>query len=189
MKCSIFIGTSADGYIATEDGSVAWLEQAGDVNANMGSEADMGFNSYIQSVDCMIMGRKCLDMLSSFNLTDKDWPYGNIRIYAMSRSIKEAPKNIRDRVEMFNGEITDLVSQLEDEGFKHAYIDGGATITSFLNKKLLNELHITRAPILLGSGKPLFGKLDNSIKLINAKAKTYPNGFVQQSYNVEYEPS
>ena len=74
MKCSVFITTSADGYIATEDGGVEWLETAGNANAEMGENADMGFNRYIASVDCMIMGRKCMEKISSFNLTPEQWP-------------------------------------------------------------------------------------------------------------------
>lgn len=62
MKCSIFIATSADGYIAKPDGGVDWLHTAGNLLADMGSK-DMGFQSYLDSVDCMIMGRKCMEMI------------------------------------------------------------------------------------------------------------------------------
>ena len=50
-RCSVFIATSADGYIATTDGDVDWLEQAGNPAADMGEMADMGFGAFMASVD------------------------------------------------------------------------------------------------------------------------------------------
>jgi len=53
MKCSVYIATSADGYIATADGGVDWLHTAGNLEADMRENPDMGFQSFIDSVDCM----------------------------------------------------------------------------------------------------------------------------------------
>ena len=183
MKCSVYIATSADGYIATPDGGVDWLHTAGNLEADMGSE-DMGFQSFMDSVDCMIMGRKCMEMISSMNLTPEQWPYGDIHIVVLSNTIKSPPVNMNGKVDMFSGQISDLVQKLEGLGLKHAYIDGGSTITSFLNLKLIDEITITRVPILLGDGIPLFGKINQSVKLENSEASAFPNGFVQVKYSV-----
>lgn len=186
MKCSVYIATSADGYIATLDGGVDWLHSAGKLDADMSKNPDMGFNDFIASVDCMIMGRKCMEVISSFNLTEEQWPYGDIKIYALSNSIKEPPKNLRGKVEMYGGGIATLINHLDSNGFKHAYIDGGATITAFINLQLIDEMIITKAPIILGEGIPLFGKINNSIKLVDAGAEAFANDFIQVKYNVRY---
>lgn len=186
MKCSVFIATSADGYIATIEDSVDWLEVAGNADADMGDDADMGMAEYMASVDCMIMGRGCMEAISGFDLTAEQWPYGDIRIIVLSGTVEEAPENLKGKVEMYSGEIADLISKLESEGFQHAYIDGGKTITSFINLKLISEMTITRAPVILGEGKPLFGKTYKQIKLENAQATAYPNDFVQVRYEVNY---
>ncbi len=186
MKCSVFIATSADGYIATLDGGVDWLHTAGNQEAHMGADSDMGFVSFMSTVDCMVMGRKCMDMISSMNLAPEEWPYGDTHIVVLSNSVKEPPENLKDKVEMFSGDITDLVENLKGKGFSHAYIDGGATITSFLNLKLIDEMTITKTPVLLGEGIPLFGKIDSNIKLEKAEAKAFPNDFVQIKYGVNY---
>ena len=185
MKCSVYIATSVDGYIATPDGGVDWLHTSGNLEADMGSE-DMGFQSFMDSVDCMIMGRKCMEMISSMNLTPKQWVYGDMRIVVLSNTVKEPPENLRGKVEMYSGDIQDLIVKLESSGFKHAYIDGGSTITSFINLKLINEMTITKAPVLLGEGIPLFGKINKSVKLENAKASAFPNDFIQIKYSVNY---
>tara|TARA_B110000881_G_C18428207_1_gene439495 strand:- start:187 stop:750 length:564 start_codon:yes stop_codon:yes gene_type:complete len=187
MKCSVFIATSADGYIATNDGGVAWLESAGKKDAEMGHEADMGMNSYIASVDCMIMGRKCMEVISSFNLPPEHWPYGDIKIIALSNTLTTAPDNLKDKVEMYSGDIHSLIAKLESDGYKHAYVDGGSTITEFINLQLINEMTITKAPVLLGEGLPLFGKIVNQITLTDVTARDYPNGFAQLHYKVSYD--
>jgi len=186
MKCSVFIATSADGYIATIDGGVEWLETSGKTDVDLGDDSDMGFGTFIASVDCMVMGRGCMEKISSFNLTPEQWPYGNIRVVVLSNSIKEVPDNLKGRVELYSGEISALISELEQKGFKHAYIDGGATITSFLNAKLIDEMTITQAPVLLGSGVPLFGDISHQTKLRNTRSTTFANDFVQIKYEVSY---
>ena len=187
MKCSVYIATSSDGFIAKSDGSVEWLHAAGDTNADMGEQADMGFNRFIESVDCLIMGRGCMEALSGFDLAPDQWPYHDARVIVLSRTLKEPPENLKDRVEMYSGDIQELVSNLERDGYAHAYIDGGKTIQSFLNLQLINEMTLTRAPILLGDGIPLFGKTMQVIRLENASATAFPNDFVQLHYMVGYD--
>ena len=186
MKCSVFIATSADGFIAKPDGSVDWLHTAGNTEADMGDHADMGLNNYISSVDCMIMGRKCMDTISSMDLTPDQWFYGDMKIVVLSNTLKEAPDNLKGKVEMYSGDLNKLIASLENEGLKHAYIDGGTTIQAFINLELINELTITRTPVLLGEGISLFGKTAKDIKLEQAEAIAFPNDFVQVKYHVNY---
>ncbi|MDB4292159.1 dihydrofolate reductase family protein [Maribacter sp.] len=186
MKCSVYIATSADGFIATKDGGVAWLHSAGNGKVLPEENADMGLNEYLSSVDCMIMGRKCMDMISSMNLTPEQWFYGSLRIIVLSNTVKEAPENLKDKVEMYSGDLLALISKLENEGHKHAYIDGGTTIQAFINLKLINEMTITKAPIILGEGIPLFGRTVNAIKLEEAQAVAFANDFIQLKYKVNY---
>ena len=186
MKCSVFIASSVDGYIADPEGGVGWLESAGDPTVGLGSDSDMGFNTYIQSVDCMVMGRKSMETISAMNLSREQWPYGNIPIVVLSNTVKVCPENLRGKVEMYAGDLSKLIENLENRGLKHAYIDGGSTITAFLNSKLIDEMTITKAPVLLGEGVLLFGKLERPIKLHASNAISFPNEFVQLKYRVNY---
>ena len=134
----------------------------------------------------MIMGRKCMDVISRMNLTPEQWPYGKLRIIVLSNSLTEAPANIKGKVELYSGNLNTLVFQLESEGFKHAYIDGGKTIQGFLKLKLIDEITITKAPLLLGKGISLFGNMGHEINLTEAKAAVFLNNFVQLNYIVTY---
>lgn len=184
MKFSVYIATSADGYIATSDGGVDWLHTAGDLEADMQENPDMGFQKFIDSVDCMVMGRKCMEVISSMDLTPDQWPYGDLHVVVLSQSISEPPENLRGKVEMYSGEVQDLISVLESKGFEHAYVDGGSTITSFLNLGLIDEMTITKAPVLLGDGIPLFGSINKKIRLEEAETIAFPNNFIQIKYRV-----
>ena len=64
--------------------------------------------------------------------------YGDTRIFVLSNTQKVAPGNLAGRVEMISGDIPALITRLDSEGFQHAYVDGGATITSFINQQLIN---------------------------------------------------
>ena len=143
--------------------------------------------NYMKDVDCMIIGRKLMQMLSSFNLSTEQWPYGDTKIMVLSHTMKEPSENLKDRVEMYSGSIPDLMTKLDKEGYTHAYVDGGTTITTFLNLELINEMTLTLAPVLLGSGVPLFGKLSKQINLEDAQAIAFPNNFIEIKYKVKYQ--
>jgi len=193
MKCSIFIAPSVDGYIATKEGSVTWLENAGKPLAEVDETSELMIHfltsmpRYMETVDCMIIGRNLLEVLSRFNLSPAQWPYGSVKIIALSKTLKEAPLNLKDKVEMYEGTIPTLIQKLENQGYKHVYVDGGATITSFLNLELINEMTLTYAPVLLGSGIPLFGKLSKQINLEDAEALAFENNFIEIKYKVNYK--
>jgi dihydrofolate reductase len=101
--------------------------------------------------------------------------------------VKEPPETLKDKVEMYSGDLLELVTKLERGGFKHAYVDGGETIQSLLNFKLINEITLIQIPVLLGEGKPLFGKTNQDIRLEKPEANAFPNDFVQLHYKVSYQ--
>lgn len=185
LKCSAYIAASVDGYIATHDGGVEWLENAG--NPESGDRepvGDCGFAAYMASVDCMIMGRKCMEKIASFKLTPEQWPYGNVPVFVLSKTVRCAPESLENRVKMYSGDIAGLTEQLASNGYSHAYIDGGATITSFIHLGLLDEICVTQIPILLGGGLPLIGNIGRQIKLENAEATVFANDFIQWKYRI-----
>lgn len=87
---------------------------------------------------------------------------------------------------MHNGEIQDLLAELESQGYQSAYIDGGQTVRSFLDLALINNVTLSYAPVFIGSGVPLFGGVKRQITLYGAVAHSYPNDFIQVSYKLRY---
>ncbi|MCJ7715583.1 MAG: dihydrofolate reductase family protein [Anaerolineales bacterium] len=176
MKVSVYIAASIDGYIARLDGDVNWLNEA----ENSGGQEDYGYKEFSNSVDCMVMGRKSYEMVLSFLV----WPYEGKRVIVLSKSLKDIPEESIGKIELYSGEPKQLVNKLKDKGCKHLYIDGGKKIQSFLKEDLITDITITKIPILLGEGIPLFGKTGRDIKLKHVKTKTYKNGFIQSTYDI-----
>jgi dihydrofolate reductase len=90
-------------------------------------------------------------------------------------------------VEQMSGEPTEILKLLKSRGFKHAYIDGGITIQGFLAAGLIDQLVITRVPVLIGAGIPLFGPLPRDISLRHVATRSYNGGLVQSEYEIGVE--
>lgn len=177
LNCSVFIATSADGFIARADGSIDWLEK---VNASVPAGTDLGFERFFASVDVLIMGRKTFEMAMSFS----QWPYADKAVIVLSRSLSGLPAGTPGSVTLSHELPAALVQRLSAEGFSHAYVDGGLTIQSFLAKGLIDDMTITVVPVLLGQGLPLFGPLAQDVALEMIASQAFPFGFVQTHYRV-----
>jgi dihydrofolate reductase len=177
MKCSVFIATSLDGYISREDGSIDWLNEAG----ALGSEGeDYGYAGFISDIDGLVMGRNTFEQVLTFS----EWPYGTTPVIVLSRSLKTLPAYLPRTVSLSAEQPPQLVQRLTSAGYHHLYIDGGRTIQGFLAAGLVNEITITIIPLLLGSGKPLFGMLAGDVRLELIRSQAYDSGFVQNHYRV-----
>jgi len=176
MKASVFIAASLDGFIARENGDIDWLSLAYDEE----DAEDYGYQEFMDSVDVLIMGRKSFEKVLTFG----EWPYGDKRVVVLSSRSLAIPDGIADTVESKSCTADDLVKQLSESGANHLYIDGGKTIQGFLSAGLIQQFIITIVPILLGGGIPLFGLLNDDIKLNHVETRSYSNGLVQSKYEV-----
>lgn len=171
MRASTFIGVSLDGFIARPDGALDWLDHAGNV--------DHGYEAFMASVDAVVTGRHTYETVLGFGA----WPFGEKPVYVLSSSpLKPAPAGAV--VQHLEGEPQAVVSELARRGVQHAYIDGGVTIQRFLRAGQIQRLVISRLPVLIGQGIPLFGSLDRDIRLRHVRTETYPSGLVQTEYEV-----
>ena len=95
-----------------------------------------------------------------------------------------APAPLGAVVERMSGAPADIVSQLAARGIRHVYVDGGITIQRFLQAGLIQRLIITRVPVLIGTGIPLFGPVPHDIVLRHVGTRQYASGLVQSEYAV-----
>lgn len=178
LRCSVFIATSLDGYIARPDGAIDWLEQA---NASVPPGEDCGYAAFMATVDALVMGRNTFEQV----LTFPEWPYGDTPVWVVSRTLTQLPAHVPDSVRLLAQTPREVVAQARELGYKRLYIDGGRLIQSFLREGLITDLTITTLPVLIGQGRALFGKADADIALKLVSSHAYPFGFVQTVYKVE----
>lgn len=171
MKASVFIATSLDGFIARANGDLDWLPAGGG--------EPHGYDEFIASVDALVIGRKTYETVLAF----ETWPYGRKPVFVLStRALAPAPTGAL--VERMSGDPAGIVTRLAERGIRHIYVDGGITIQRFLQAGLLQRLVITRIPILLGAGIPLFGDLPHDIRLEHVTTHAFAGGLVQSEYAV-----
>jgi len=170
MTVSVFIGTSVDGFIARPNGGLDFLPP--------GAGEPHGYNEFIANVDAIVIGRKTFETV----LAMEDWPYCDKRVVGLSSRQLDLSAN-RGVVEQMAGAPAEIVSRLADSGARHLYIDGGITIQGFLRAGLIQRLIITRVPVLIGDGVPLFGTLPR-VQLRHIATRHYPSGLVQSEYEV-----
>ena len=176
VKCSVFIATSLDGFIARKNGDLDWLPGSdGEAKGE-----DYGFNEFFASIDTLVLGRKTYELALSF----KAWPYHGKNVVVLSSSFPQVPKDINEGVQGTSSPPTALIQRLSSSGSEHVYIDGGKTIQSFLKANLIQEITLTRIPVLIGEGIPLFGPLSSDIKLQHLSSRAFESGFVQSKYKV-----
>ena len=176
IKASVFIATSLDGFIARANGDLDWLIGA----ESTSSEQDYGYQEFMNTVDTIVLGRNTFELVLTFDT----WPYGGKKVAVLSNKPKAVPPHLLDNVEWLSLPPQRLVERLAAQGATHLYVDGGKTIQGFLNAGLIDELTITRVPILIGTGVPLFGPLTHDVRLTHIATRQFENGVVQSKYRV-----
>lgn len=171
MKASIFVGTTVDGFIARMNGAFDFLS-AGDAEPH-------GYDEFIATVDALVMGRHTFETVVDMN----PWPYGKKPVVVLStRPLVRVPHGVE--IERMSGDPTKIVSRLAERAIQHIYVDGGITIQRFLAAGLIQRLIITRVPVLIGTGIPLFGAVPRDIVLRHVETRQYATGLVQSEYEV-----
>ena len=176
ISASVFIGTSVDGFIARPNGELDFLPEGG-------GEPHV-YDEFIASVDAIVIGRKTFETVLAFPV----WPYGEKRVVILSNRTVDLTAVRGGLVEQMAGPPAEIVSKLAASGAHHLYVDGGVTIQGFLRAGIIQRLVITRVPVLIGEGIPLFGALPRDVKLRHVATQHYPSGMVKSEYLVEALP-
>lgn len=169
----VFIAASLDGYIATAENGLDWLEELPNPDGE-----DYGFAEFLAGIDAVVMGRGTFDVIHGF----RPWPYDRPVLVATSSPVV-IPEDLTGRVQAVSGTATELHARALAQGFTSLYVDGGRLITSFLAAHLIDEMTIARLPVLLGSGIPLFGELAEPVWWNHESTTAYASGIVQSTYS------
>jgi dihydrofolate reductase len=172
MKVSVFIGTSVDGFIARAGGELDFLPEDGG--------EPHGYPEFIASVDALVIGRNTFEIVLAF----PEWPYGEKRVVVLSSKPLDFSGVGGGKVEQMSGAPAEIVKKLAASGVQHVYVDGGITVQRFLREGLVDRMIITRVPVLIGQGIPLFGALPRDVRLRHVATQAYASGLVKTEYEV-----
>jgi dihydrofolate reductase len=168
-RLSVFIASSVDGYIATIDDRLDWLEAA----AAPGE--DYGFDAFLESVDALAMGRGTYDHIAHLD----PLPFGAREVFVFTHR----PPAPRPGVTFWDRTPIDALAHWEVQGYERVYVDGGTLISSFLAEGLIDDFALTRVPVLLGEGRPLFHLVGRTGALHLDDVEVFPSGMVTVRYS------
>ncbi|HLS50185.1 MAG TPA: dihydrofolate reductase family protein [Actinomycetaceae bacterium] len=175
----VFVGVSLDGFIARADGDIAWLTDP-PPREHAASATDHPahvWDTFFPGVDAVVMGRETYATVAGFDV----WPFERKDVIVLSSTLGPT-----DRV-MVARTLDDVAEMLHDLGARRVYIDGGRTIQSFLAAGLIDEITVAIVPVLLGSGRRLFGDVDRDVMLtLRGHHSTPGDGLVHITYTVEH---
>lgn len=171
-KVTLFIAMSLDGYVADKDGGVDWLNGQEEDGENMDT-----YSEFIKTIDTIIMGWNTYHQLTS-ELSPEEWVYPEqVSFVITHREILST-----ERIRFTSESPCDLVKRLREEEGNGIWICGGASIVrQLMETDLIDTLHISVIPTLLGDGVRLFGPLEKEQKLRLVKTQSY-NGITDLVY-------
>ena len=169
----MFCGISVDGFLARPDNTFDFLQT--------GEQEPHGFKEFLASVDVVVIGRRTFEVVTRLGHLGL---YGKKPMVVLTSNPLD-PSSIEDaKVERTSGQPAEIVAQLKSRGFQHAYVDGGITIQRFLAAGCVDRMVITRVPVLIGTGIPLFGAVPQDIALRHVATHSYSGGLVQSEYEL-----
>jgi dihydrofolate reductase len=172
-KLTLYIAASMDGYIAKENGDVAWLHEFPNPD-----HPDYGYAAFYSTVGTLVMGRKTYEEIVGFGI---EWPYPGIKSYIATRQpgfAIHSPDTF-----LLGSPAEEHLTELKKETEKDVWLVGGGELVSFcLERQLLDRLIITYMPITLGSGLPFFPGKNPGTRWDLASATTFGNGVITLNY-------
>ena len=175
-RVTLHLVTSLDGFIARKDNSVSWLDSQGSVYPGGISISEEQVAAFLKSIDCYVLGSRTYE-----HALELGWPYGDTpTVVVTGRRLSPARKS----VECYSGDLKALVDEKLAPRYRNIWLVGGAVLSQkFLELGLVDEIKLTVAPILLGSGLRLFGDSLAETRWNLRDVVAYGNGFVELSYS------
>ena len=166
-----YIATSADGYIATKEGSVEFLAPY--------QAIDCGYNDFIQDIDIVVMGRKTYEVICSFG---GEWPYPNQKGFIVTSD--SSLDLVHSSLSLWHHGVHELVDHLRQNFEGSVWVVGGTQLqNTFLEYNLLNSLEIFVMPVLLGDGIPLFPSFKPHVQQLKSiQAEMIENTIIKTTY-------
>jgi len=176
-KIIVYIATSADGFIARNDGAVDWLDRPR-------PKGNYGMAEFYNSIDAILLGRKTYDFVVQFVKEGKSIPKADHEPmhYAFSR---HPPKKVLPGFEFVKEPIKKFAKSLRAKKGKDIWMmGGGGIIASFLDEGEIDEFIIHVIPTFIGEGIPLVAPRNRTVPLKLLSSKQFSDGVMRLHYEV-----
>jgi len=171
---------SLDGFFeGAKNWDLGWHETA------WGEELERLSVQQLRSADRLLFGRVTYEGMAAYWLTAEGEVaelMNSIPKVVFSRTLKRAEWS---NTSLVNGDVVAEVSRLKAAGDKNTFVFGSGDLSATLTRHgLFDEYRLAVAPVILGSGKTLFGRGLSELKLKLLEARPLSSGAVI----LRYEP-
>ena len=165
-----YAAISLDGFIATTDGGVDWLD------GYPPKDEDYGYDSFSDSVQAIVMGRGTYEKALSFG----KWHFGDKPCWVFT---SQDLRSDIPSVNFTNKTPAAFAETLKKDSVNRAWMMGGAKLgASFFESGLIHEFDLAVIPTILGDGIPMINPTDCSTELNLVDSKVHKSGVVQLKY-------
>jgi dihydrofolate reductase len=170
-KLIAYLATSTDGFIAREDGDVAWLDRPR-------PKGSYGMAAFYASVDAVVMGRATFDFARRFG----EGGSPGKTTYVFSRTLDPGAV---PQVTVVRESPAEFAQRLRASPGKNVWLMGGAQLFgAFLDAGELDELIVHVVPVLIGQGIPLLSPRRREQELALQSSRRFADGVVRLHYAV-----
>ena len=175
-KIKLYITSTIDGYIATSDGDLEWF-----IEYPNPEHLDYGFREFMSEIDIIVMDEQtyhnllCMDIIWPYKI----WSYKGKTTYIVSNNPNEGKTD--GSISYIKGNsIEEFVRIKESQNI--GLIGSSELMTMLLQNDLVDEMRISKIPILLGEGISLFSPFNPASDWDVRKNELYVNGVIQTVY-------
>jgi dihydrofolate reductase len=183
MKTQYYTACSLDGFIATEDHSLEWLFQLGDIG-------DTGYPDFIRDVGALAMGSSTYEwmlrhVIQPGSASARPWPYAQPTWVFSSRELPVVPGAA---LHFVRGDVRPVHAQMSAAaaGRNLWLVGGGDLVGQFHDAGLLDEIIVQLGSVTLGAGRPLLPRRIAFPPLRLTAARAIGTGFAELRYDVPH---
>jgi len=186
--------TTLDGVIESpgmpEEDTEGGFDKGGWQVPYFDQESGQAMGQGMAAFDALLLGRKTYEIFAGF------WPHAPADDPIATR-LNEAPKYVASRTldtvgwnnsTLLKGDIADEVARLK-ETYREVHTSGsGNLVQSLMQHELVDQYNLWVYPVLLGSGKRLFGEGTVPTALRLVQSRTFGDDAVLLSYEPKGKP-
>lgn len=177
-KIILDLAVTLDGFIEGKNGETDWCIM----------DPDMKFLEFLDDVDTIFYGRRSYESWGQYQPTDEDslndrelWK----KVHSKEKIVFSKTMRETDiRVKIISTDLPKEILRIKNRPGKNIWLYGGSSlISTFMSLDLIDEFRLSVHPVLLGEGKPLFGGLNERVKLHLAETHVFSSGVIQLVYH------
>jgi dihydrofolate reductase len=189
-RTQYYCAATLDGYIAEADDSLEWL--LGYEGSFEGEGAEPGpmsgggsYERFYADVGALVSGSTTYEWVLD-HLPGGEWPYQGKPCWVLSSRELRLPEGEGIDVRVVDADVAELHPELVDAaGGRNVWIVGGGDVASqFAEAGLLDELHLTVVPVVIGTGKPLFARRLPGGPMQLLGSRVFETGMVELRYEI-----